>query len=76
MTKMRFGQFFERITGRSIQQADSLLDIEETVEKKRKSPLGLSRSSSGLVWARGNIFDHSKGKVATLERDLDKYIKA
>ena len=43
--------------------------------KQRNSELGLSKSDSGLVWARGNIFGHSKGKVASLNAELDKYIK-
>lgn len=75
MAKVYFGQFFEKIVGKPVQEVGSLLDIENEVAKQRKSELGLSKSNSGLVWARGNIFGHSKGKVASLNAELDKYIK-
>ncbi|MBK1720082.1 hypothetical protein [Thiocystis violacea] len=66
---MQRGYFFKRLTGQSIRDSDSLLEIEQAVADRYRRPLRLSSYDADVIAEHGNVF-----AVAPADADLDQAI--
>lgn len=66
-----FGDIFEKLTGKKPDEFESLIDIEQAIEKATQTTLEFKKFDSDMVHSRGNIFVYSNR-----QRDLDAELDA
>lgn len=71
--KNAFGKLFQKITGFSVEDCDSLDDINDKVASKYKKVLDIKKYDSSVVPSRGNIFTYSK-KYKDIDNKIDYYL--
>lgn len=72
---MIFGRIYERIVNSSIHRDTSLLDIEESVKRKKNtSILPLTKSKTNLVHSRGNVFPYKSYDMENVNKSIDRFI--
>lgn len=72
---MIFGRIYEKIVNSSINRDTSLLDIEESVKRKKNThTLPLTKSRTNLVHSRGNVFPYKSYDMENINKSIDRFI--
>ena len=72
MTKKIFGGFFQKLTGKSVEEFTTLESVNGAIEEKRNKKTHASTYKSSVVHGRGNVFKYSRHD--DLDKRIDNYL--